>query len=483
MTTIAGRPAGVPASLAAPPASPPSPPVPRRWRSRLLPTGWPIYALFAGYPVWWALGLSWAVYAVLLPAMVLELATRRRLIIPRGFGLWLLFLLWAFASVVALSGQPPDTLPGDVVGRHIAFAQRGIIYLSMTAVFLYIVNLRPDELPVRKVVNALALLFLATVVGGVLGVLFPRGGFTSPAELLLPSSLTSDAFVKDLISPNFAQVQDVLGYSSPRPAAPFAYSNQWGANFSFLLPFFVVGWLLWGRTWQRRAAPVILLVAAVPVAYSLNRGLWLSLALSAAFLAVTLAAHGKIWALQGLLATLGLVAALFVATPLNDLVTGRLDNPHSNSGRLYLAETAFRGALASPLIGWGGPRASDGNERSITAGPSSTCANCGSPPIGTHGTAYFVMFSNGFVGFGLFVAFFATFFFAQRRQRHPLATVAALLAGLTLVEMLFYNLVPMSLHIVMAGLAVAWRASRERAAGADPAPAPAPAPALRGTHA
>ena len=40
---------------APPPVTSPAPP-PRKWLN--LPAGWPLFALFAGYPVWWLLGLG-----------------------------------------------------------------------------------------------------------------------------------------------------------------------------------------------------------------------------------------------------------------------------------------------------------------------------------------------------------------------------------------------------------------------------------------
>src|SRR5947199_224934 len=65
----------------------------------LLPSGWLFYALFAGFPVWWALGLGSFIWPIMAVPMALWLLARRRdLVVPRGFGLWVLFLVLVVAS-------------------------------------------------------------------------------------------------------------------------------------------------------------------------------------------------------------------------------------------------------------------------------------------------------------------------------------------------------------------------------------------------
>jgi O-Antigen ligase len=450
-------------------------------RSRLLSPGWPVVALFGGWPIWWALGLSWAAYAVLAIPMTVTLVTRRSIVVPKGFGLWLLFVLWAVVGAVALNVHAPGTDFGSLSGRVAAYTHRIGNLVAATILFVYICNLPAHALTMRRMARVLGWFFVVCVAGGWLGVLFPHGGFTSPAGYLLPHSVTSNSFVSDVVNPIFAQNQQVLGYSSPRPAAPFTYTNEWGANMSFLLPFFIVGWVLQGRTWQRLAAPLVLVASLVPIVVSLNRGLWLALTLSVVYIAGWLAIRGRVWALQGLVAMLAVAAIVLVATPLNGIVADRFAHGHSNGRRVYLATTALQGASASPILGWGAPRNAQGTDNSIAAGSSPSCHSCGVPDIGTHGLLYLIAFSNGIPGVALFLSFFAAAWWRLRRYGQPFVVAAALITALVPVEMLYYSLLAMPLNVVLAVIAVAWRQTRPDAlpgAGAAPVPQARSATAL-----
>jgi len=83
----------------------------------------------------------------------------------------------------------------------------------------------------------------------------------------------------------------------------------------------------------------VLLLAAIPAVYSLNRGLWMGLGLAAAYVALRLAAQGKFLAVTALAVTMVLGFVVFLASPLKDVVAQRLDNPQSNLTRAYTAGT------------------------------------------------------------------------------------------------------------------------------------------------
>ena len=118
-----------PAQLSAPAGgATPTPPA----RRRFLPPGWALGALLVGYPVWWALGLgpfSWPILALPMGAWLIA---QRRLSLPRGFPIWLVFCGWVLASGVQV--DTPEHMAG--------FVLRASYYVSAGVFFLYLVNTR-----------------------------------------------------------------------------------------------------------------------------------------------------------------------------------------------------------------------------------------------------------------------------------------------------------------------------------------------------
>src|SRR4051812_45095014 len=78
--------------------------------------GWPLTALLVLYPLWWALGMGTLAVFLLAVPMALHLWRRRPVIVPPGFGIWLLFLVWVVASTIMLPRNPPGTPPGPRSG-------------------------------------------------------------------------------------------------------------------------------------------------------------------------------------------------------------------------------------------------------------------------------------------------------------------------------------------------------------------------------
>src|SRR4029079_10181661 len=69
-----------------------------------LPQGWPLYALFLGFPLWWVLGVSAFILPILSITMLAWLFRQHKVLAPRGFGIWIAFMLWMFGSVTRVSG-------------------------------------------------------------------------------------------------------------------------------------------------------------------------------------------------------------------------------------------------------------------------------------------------------------------------------------------------------------------------------------------
>lgn len=413
-------------------------------------------ALIVGYPVWWALGMTVFVYPLLAVPMVFYLLRRRRLAMPPGFGIWILFLVWVAAGLVTLGLTAPGTHPGSVAGRLIPYGMRLVGYLAVTVVLLYIGNLTERELPRTRIVKMLSGFAIVTIAGGVLGVAWPTFGYTSPVELLLPQRVAESSFVQVLVHPSSAQVMYVFGYDTPRPKAPFEYTNTWGNCLAVLLIWLVVGWWVYGSRRKRWACGAALGVAAVPIVYSLNRGLWVALGLAVLYLVFRLAARGRLVALASLAGPVIVLGVLVLATPLYDVIELRLANPHSDEGRISASLAAINAASGSPVLGYGSTRDAVGSGESIAIGASADCPRCGIT-IGGNGQLWLLLISNGYVGAALYIAFFANAIWRYRRDVSPIGLGGLFAVGLALLFMPIYSALTAPLFLYLVSLGLLWR--------------------------
>lgn len=414
--------------------------------------GWPLVVIFAGMPLWWVLGLTQIIFFLMSVPMAVYLMRRRRVLVPRGLGVWLLFLVWLLGGLFVLQTDAPGAIPGESNARYLTFSYRVGWYILGTIALLYVTNTR-SFLSTQRIGQALSLMCLTLVGGGLLGVLVPTLEFPSALELALPSSISNNGFVNSLIHPQTAQIQDFLGYVEPRPSAPFSYTNEWGLNLAVTLPFFVVTWWRRGK-WYRASVPLVLVLAVLPVVSSLNRGLWLAFLVVAFFLAVRYALTGRLSLLTGLIIVVVLAAVSLAVSPLGDLIQDRINTPHSNQGRANLSSLSVRSALeGSPAIGFGTTRNVQGNFTSIAGGATDRCPGCSPPPLGTQGHLWLLLFGAGLGGLALYVTFFAGQFLRHLRDRsaYSVAGQCALLA--LFVTMPVYNAV--STVAFMALIAVA----------------------------
>lgn len=407
--------------------------VPTEVRRRILRPGWPLYLVLVGFPLWWVLGLSGFIWQIVAVPMLLSLLRRKRVVAPPGFLLWLGFLLWMFATGIQL----------DEIGRGIGFAYRASLYLSATIVLLYVYNSSREVLQTRRLVMAMSIFWIYVAVGGYLGLLFPSFSFASPVETVMPHFILANDFVKEMVHPAFAEVQEVLGYASPRPSVPFVYTNDWGGAFALLIPFVVLAWSSRLSRRFRMVLGIIAAASAIPVIISLNRGLWLSLGVGLVYAAFRLAMRGRERAMVAfLIVTIG-VTGLVLFSPLKATLSERLANPHSNNRRVSLYEESIRGAIESPLFGYGAPRPSKWNPNA--------------PSVGTQGQLWLVLFSHGLPGLLFFLAFFVSTFWRMRRME-PLPTFwVHVMLLIMLTQLAVYDFLPHQFHIVMLGIALGWR--------------------------
>jgi hypothetical protein len=423
---------------------------------------WALFAMIVGYPVWRMLGFTLFIVPLLAVPMALELLRRRRVRYPAGFIFWVGLIVVGLVGVVMLNHTPPGAVPPTPgFGRYLAFAQRMTDYVAAGVILLYVGNLTERELPTRRVAKMLAALFVVVVFGGVLSLVVPKITITTPMAHLLPHSLAANPFVVHLVTVQFAQYQDVLSQlTGARPAFPFQYTNTWGEALVLLLPWFVIATLTGRRSVVHRVwALGVLVIALVPIVYSLNRGVWIALGLGVGYLVIRLAMHGRTMPAVVTLGVVGVIAAVLLLTPLNGVIAGRINTPHSNAGRTDINNAALVAARSSPIIGYGGQSGVIGSNKSIAIGRSaaSNCKTCGNRDIGSDGQMWLLLITEGFVGLGLYVAFFLRFAWRYRRDLGWVGLTGSAIALLALWFMAVYTALELPLMIMMISLGLWWR--------------------------
>jgi hypothetical protein len=456
MTTLTSHPSAEAARLAA--LALPS--RPRKPVHRL--RAWPLTGILMLYPLWWALGLGVLIFFIAPVPMLFSLIRHRAaghvIKLPPAFLLWLLFLAAVGLGLFTLGADPAGTVPGTAASRLVSFAFRVGGYCALPVLLVYAGNLDRRALTQERLVRLLAWLFTVTVAGGLLGMLAPRFEFTAPFELLLPRSIRHEPFVQSLMHPTAAQIMNLLGGETPRPGAPWGYTNTWGNNVCLLVVWAVVAGFAFARRPRTKVlAGVTLLVALAPIVYSLNRGLWIGLGVMAVYVAIRLALKGRVAAL-GLVAVTGVaVVVAIAATPLGDVVNARLEDGKSNGVRMYTTQKAIEGVQESPVIGFGSTRNTIGGRNSIAVGESAGCNRCGNFTIGGNGQLWQLLYAHGLLGTAAYLGFFLAGLWRFRRDTTPigLAGTAALVSSFA--AMFWYNALVTPLALMFVAYAVLWR--------------------------
>jgi O-antigen/teichoic acid export membrane protein len=438
---------------------------------------WPLVALLAGYPLWWALGLADLMFIFLAIPMAMRLyvwhVTGRRVRVPPGFAIWMLFIVVMLAGVATLSLTAPGTAVSPLSSRLVSYGDRSASYLAVTVLLLFAGNLTERECSRQRLAWLLGLVGIYAVVGGVGGVIHPSLQFTSPLAHVLPHSFTQNTLVQSWMHPGLSQTQSVLGSATGRPKAPFDYTNVWGDCITILLPWLLVAW--WEIRRKRWMALLIMAIAIVPILYSLDRGVWIGLAFIACYLAVRLAARGRLAPLGTIGAGVAVVGVLLIVTPLHNVVTERLQHEQSNSIRSTLDTLSVKDALASPLIGYGDSRHMQGSPQSIAVGPTTNCITCGQLEVGSTGQLWLLLVADGFGGTVLYLAFFGYGVWRYRRDTTPYGMAGVLVLLLSFVYMFAYVSVAVPLAFTMLAYGLLWRNDRwmrSRTAAADVLGAP-----------
>lgn len=396
---------------------------------------WPLAALFVAFPLWWAMGLADVSWILIAGVMGLYLVRARAVKAPRGFGLWLLFLAWTAGSAVMLDGA----------GSAVGFAYRYAIYVAATIIALYAFNAR-RTLTERYVTGCLTVWWLTTVVGGYLGLLLPTTVVRTPMAYVLPQALVSNDLVNHMVVRRFAQFNpDSFLQVAPRPSAPFLYTNNWGNVYSLLLPFVIVYILQTRHLLRSRLLMLALPLSAVPAFLTLNRGMFIGIALALVYAAVRLALMRQFRAIGALLAMAVLGAVLYLVLPIQERLEGRLDSSAeatSNDTRASLYLQALELVPGSPLFGYGGPQQGD---------------NLQAAPVGTQGQVWMLLVSHGPIATAAYVMWFLAAWFLSRRRRDPMGIACQAVLVVGSVELLYYGMVPNGLPLMMLAAAMALR--------------------------
>lgn len=392
---------------------------------------WPLTAMIVWFPLWWVLGVAEMAWIPLAGCMLVLMIRRGGIRAPRGFGIWLLFLVLMLVSVIGI----------DTSGRLVGFVYRAMLYLVVTLVFVYVYNAR-ERLTMRYVLGVFTAFWVYTWLGGYAGVFFPEFSFRSPLGYILPPSLLQNELIDEMAVRRTAQYNpDGWLELAPRPSAPFLYTNAWGNVYSVTLPIAIAYLDVVRRGWRFWCVLIAVPVSLVPAILSLNRGMFIGLVVAGAYCFVRFIMAGRTREVLSL-GALGLLGVgLAVGLDLFSRLSDRVEVSASTTTRSTLYEETWVRTLDSPFFGYGAPR------------PSYT-----SPPaVGTQGHVWMVMFSHGLPALLCFMLALVWLVVATARWQGPVVLVLHTVQLVTLVESTYYGLLPNGLIVSFAVAALALR--------------------------
>lgn len=398
---------------------------PRIVRTQLSPRSsatlpvWPVTAPLVTYPIWWLTGLGELALVPFALIAVLMFKRQRSVRIPRGIGAWLIMLLWVTASLVQI----------DSGGRLVGAAYRLVLYAAVTVFIVYIYNAWSPRAQ-QAICGAIAVFLMWMTLGAVAGLLFPLWEFRTPLTFLLPHSLLSNELVQEMAIRRLTNY-DPTAYNaenmSPRPSAPFLYTNGWGNSYSLLLPL-VLLYVAQVRDRTKRVLVILLLAASVvPAALTLNRGMFLGLAVGALYFVVRAAVDGRWGWIITAAVCVALGVVLFFVLPIQERLQARDATSGSTATRLTLYQEAWQRTLHSPIVGYGAPRPS---------------IHAGAPSVGTQGQFWATLFSHGFFAAAALMAWFAVVVVVSLRRADALHMATGAVGLMAAVEVLYYGFIP-----------------------------------------
>ncbi|MFI7026588.1 O-antigen ligase family protein [Micromonospora sp. NPDC049900] len=444
--------------IQAPPATEPAPPAAGGTPSVVAPPPrlplWPLIAMFGLVPIWWLAGFFYLGWPLLGALLFVLLVTRGRVPLPPATGIWLLFLAIVLVSVTQL--QSPVSL--------LTFALRLGFYLTAVVVGVYVYTVareRPDQ---TAVLVPLCAFWFGLVVLGWLGVVIPRFEMTTPVEVLLPGGVAGTPFINDMVHLSTAEYSIRSLNPIFRPAAPFAYTNNYGSAYAITLPCVVAFTMLRRRGLLRWALLASLPLSLAPAFLTLNRAMFLSLGAGLAVLGLRAALRGNVRvaaSIVGVVLVGGLVT-LFI--PVTELIGNRVESSDTNTDRLSLYSEVLRRVGDSPWLGYGAPV----NVDTVSA----------DAPIGTQGQLWMVLFSHGVPALLCFLAWFVVAAFVCARATSAAGQWLSIVPVVCLVQVPFYGMANQNLAVAFfaVGFAMALTERDVHRAAGRPRPRPAVQP-------
>lgn len=393
---------------------------------------WPLTAIFACYPIWWVLGVGEMAWIPIACLMVVLMAKRGGIRVPRGFGVWLLFLVLMSISIVGI----------DSSGRLIGFMYRAFLYGTVTIIFVYVYNAR-HQVTMRYVLGIVSLFWVWAVVGGFASVFFPLFSFRTPLGYVLPASLQANELVGEMVVRRLTQYNPDGWFDlEPRPSAPFLYTNQWGNVYSLTFPM-VIAYLLHlkrGRRFWLLIATMVL--SLIPAMLTLNRGMFIGLAVAAIYITLRWILAGQLGRAMWIICSGAVVALIAIPLSVGERLTSRVETSTSTENRADLYRETFERTLDSPLFGYGAPR------------PSFTE---GMPSAGTQGHVWTIMFSHGFPALVCFMLALLWLWAATSRTRTVTHVLLHTVQLVIVVEVLYYGVLPHGLIVSFTAAALTLR--------------------------
>lgn len=395
---------------------------------------WPLTFGLSGFALWWLTGLGDLIWLLSAAVMVHYLLARGRshIQVPRGFGIWLIFLIAMFASIMMI----------DSGGRMIGFIQRALMYLSITIIFVYCYQ-RHHNLGMIELARAFTFFWMLVVLGGAAGLIWPELEIRTPLAWVLPSSLLNNELISEMAYRRLTQFNpDSWAQLWPRPSAPFLYSNGWGLTYALLTPV-VLAYFPHARRIMRFILAVMLPLSLIPAGLSQNRGMFIGLAIAVTIIMIWALSHRRYRIALSLLAVLTLAISILVALPVLDRLLSRLETSSTTTDRFLIYREAIERTSQSPIVGYGAPRPS---------------LIDGLPSTGTQGQVWMVTFSHGFIAIAAFIFVMAGLAVLCVKYAWSTANFLSITLAVAVVNaaigMFYYSLLNTTFVIVAASAAI-----------------------------